>query len=263
MTVKISPISLNDESQVEKAQKMLTSFGLSVYESKIYVYLLERGGITGGSKIAIGTKLHRQYVYLALPKLLELGLVEEIAQGKLSKYKARSPKEIEKLAKKKVMEAEDIVKELEKFSKVGHEQDFEVVVGEVAYRKYEIERARSMKDGDIQYLIGSSSDEYLEIMGDSYEDKYVPLLEEKKIKTYYLAPKNQKERKTKISSRQHFESRVLPNLKPGYVTTMIQGDNLVFYSNVLPMSIYVIKSEKVAESYKDFFMMLWEMAGEG
>lgn len=238
----------------------LTKLGFSKAESLVYVYLLERGSETGVSKIAIGTGMHRQQVYTTIPLLITAGIIEEVSEGKVSKYKARAPQILERVVRRKIGVAEDLAQELQKISKIGHEQDFEVIVGEVAYRIYEIERARSMKDGDTQYLIGSSSDEYLEIMGDTYEDEYVPSLEAKKIKTYYLAPENQKERKEKISSRQHFESRVLPNLKPGYVTTMIQGDNLVFYSNVLPMSIYVIKSAKVAASYRDFFMMLWEMA---
>ena len=41
---------------------------------------------------------------------------------------------------------------------------------------------------------------------------------------------------------------------------MIQGDHLIFYVNVHPATIYVIKSKKVAEGYKQFFMMLWNMA---
>jgi hypothetical protein len=57
MTLKNKSLPVNEENPVERAQKMLHSFGLSENESKVYVYLLERGGEIGGSKIAIGAGL--------------------------------------------------------------------------------------------------------------------------------------------------------------------------------------------------------------
>lgn len=256
----MSSTKLVEKERTNAYLAKLAALGFSKAQGLVYVYLLERGSETGVSKIAIGTNMHRQQVYLTIPLLLEAGIIEEVGGGKIAKYKARPPQHLERIARRKMIVAEDLAQELQKISKIGNEQDFEVVVGEAAYRAYEIHRAKEMKDGDVQYLIGSSSDEYLDVMGESYEHDYVPLLEAKNIKTFYIAPEAQKDRANKISSRQHFEIRMLPKLKPGYITTMIQGDNLVFYSNVKPASIYVIKSAKVAESYKDFFMMLWEMA---
>lgn len=238
----------------------LSVLGFSKAESLIYIHLLQKGSGALASKIATATHMHRQQVYLVLPKLIEYGLVEEVKEGKVTRYRARPPQNLERVARRKVMVAEDLTRELEKISTLGHEQEFEVVVGEEAYRSYELMRARNMKEGDIQYIIGSSNDEYLEVMGDEYENSYVKDLAAKNIKTFYLAPKSQEFRKDYVSKNQHFEVRVLEKMKEGYITTMIQGDNLIFYSNVKPVSIYIIKSKKVAETYKDFFMMLWEMS---
>ena len=251
------------EKEEEKPYiEKLAELGFSKAESLIYVYLLEKGSEALVSKIAVATRMHRQQVYLVLPKLVESGVVEEIKEGKLTKYKAKSPQSLERVVRRKITLAEDIAQELEKISKLGHEQEFEAIIGEKAYRAYDIERAKSMKEGDVQYIIGSTSDEYLIAMGDAYEKQYVPILASKNIKTYYLAPENQKFRKDYVSERQHFEVRVLSKMKESSITTMVQGNKLIFYSNVKPLSIYIIKSQKVAESYKDFFMMLWEMAEE-
>lgn len=238
----------------------LESFGLSENEARVYLYLLERGVEVGGSKVAFGAGLHRQYVYTALPNLLSLGLVEEVPRGKQSKYRAKPPTQLEKIAKRRTLEASDLAEQLKKISKVGYEQDFEVIVGEAAYRKYEVERAKGMKEGEKQYIISSSVDEYLEVMGDTYAYEYVPILEAKKIETFYVAPEAKRDRRSKVDTRQHFEVRILPTLKAGVVSTMVQGENVVLYVHVNPVSIYVIKSAKVAESYKDFFLTLWEMA---
>ena len=240
----------------------LAELGFSKAESLIYVYLLEKGSEALVSKIAVATGMHRQQVYLVLPKLVESGVVEEVKEGKLTRYKARPPQSLERVVRRKVTLAEDVAQELEKISKLGNEQEFEAVSGAKAYRAYDIERAKNMKEGDVQYIIGSSSDEYLVAMGDAYEKEYVPILASKNVKTYYIAPESQKFRKDYVSERQHFEVRVLSKMKQNSITTMIQGDKLIFYSNVKPLSIYIITSKKVAESYREFFMMLWEMAEE-
>lgn len=240
--------------------KKLASMGFSKAESLIYVHLLERGTETGVSKIALGTGMHRQQVYMAIPSLVAEGLVEEIKIGKISKYKARPPQILERIARRKIGMAEDLAQELQKISKVGHEQDFEVIVGTKRCQEYEVERAKNMREGEEQYIIGTEKDEYLEIMGDVYASEYVPILAKKNIVTYYLAPEVQASRGATIDERQQFKLRVLKNLTTGPLATMIQGDNLIFYVNVHPATIYVIRSKKVAEGYKQFFQMLWNMA---
>jgi sugar-specific transcriptional regulator TrmB len=240
----------------------LSLLGLSTAEAKIYIYLLERGTETLVSKIALGAKMHRQQVYTTIPKLLELGLIEEVPDGKMMRYRARPPRALERVAERKIILAEEIAKELETISKLSHEQDFEVIVGREACRVYEIERAKRLEEGAEQYIIGTEHDEYLDIMGDIYASTYVPILEKKKVVTYYLGPQAQKDRREQIDSRQKFQVRVLKNLNQGPLATVIHGDTLSFYVNVHPATIYVIKSKKVAEGYKTFFNMLWEM-GEG
>jgi sugar-specific transcriptional regulator TrmB len=240
----------------------LASLGFSKAESRIYVYLLEKGSEAGVSKIAAGAKMHRQQVYMTIPSLVEAGIVEEIKDGSITKYKARPPQHLERVARKKMVVAEDLAQELQKISKLGNEQDFEVVVGPEACRAYEVARARTLQEGELQYVIGTDKDEYLEMMGPVYASAYVPILEERKVVTYYLASEAQANRRDLIDERQTFHVRVLKNLSTGPLATAIQGDLLIFYVNVQPVTMYVIRSKKVADGYRDFFMMLWELAGE-
>lgn len=262
MTLKNDIVLTNEENSLENARKMLLSFGLSDSESKVYIYLLERGGEIGGSKIAIGAKLHRQYVYLALPRLIQLGLVDEIPHGKLSKYKANAPIEIEKIAKKRVVEAEDLVKELQKFSKVGHEQDFEVVQGSIAVRKYEMEYARIAQEGSEEYIIGGSSKNFEMVMDEDLEP-YLQLKKKRNIGVKYIGSENEKSLYEQfIGKYQNQEYRFLKKLPTGVTHMVIKEHSVSFYSFLNPPLIYIIKSETVARNYKDFFMMLWGMAEE-
>ncbi len=248
-------------SDENKAVTGLESFGLSSHEAKVYLYLLERGGEVGGSKIAIGTGLHRQYVYLSLPKLISFGLVEEVPVGKLSKYKACAPTEIEKIAKKKVLEAEDLVKELQKFSKVGHEQDFEMYVGAKAIQKYEYDWVHLVREKESQYIIGGNTQGFADMMGETLNE-YLVNETRKYITTYYIGGTKEKEFYVPyISGRLDMHMRFLDRFPKGVVSHMvIRKHKVLFYSFVEPALLYVIKSEVVSKNYEDFFMMLWSMA---
>ncbi len=240
----------------------LIGLGFTKAESAIYLCLIERGTEAGVSKIAIGTSMHRQQVYLTLPKLLEMGVVDELVVKGVKKYRARPPKSIEKVMERKVSVAGAVVSDLEKISKLAHDQDFEVIVGVEACRAYEVRRAQGMEIGEKQYVIGTEDDDYLEMMGSAYASLYVPILAKKKVETLYLAPKIQENRAAIMDSRHMFHVRVIEKLTLGPIATVIQGDTVGFYVNVHPSTIYVIKSKKVAKGHTDFFMMLWELAKE-
>ncbi len=243
-----------------KAVDMLVSFGLTPYESKVYVYLLSRGGEVGGSKIAIGTGLHRQYVYSALPKLLSLNLVEEVSHGKLSKYKAYAPQEIEKIAKKRVFEAESIVKELQTFSKVGYEQDFEMYVGAIVIQNYEYNWLEEVRERQCQYIIGGNTHGFADMMGETLGE-YLAHERRKHIITYYIGGNNEKEfYEPYVDSHSNLKMKFLNRFPKNIVSHMvIRKDAVLFYSFLKPALLYVIKSEVLAKNYEDFFMMLWEM----
>lgn len=264
MTVKDDALVRNEYNELERAEKMLHSFGLSQNESKVYVYLLERGEAVGGSKIAVGTGLHRQYVYLSFPRLMQLGLIEEVPYGKLSKYQAVAPREIEKIAKRKVIEAEDLVRYLERFSKVGHEQEFEVYVGRKAIQKYEIEWVKNVKERENQYIIGGNTKGFAEMMEDEL-DEYLISESRRKITTYYLGHTSEKHLwdRGEILSQNDLRSKFIDKLPMGVSHFVVRKGEVAFFTFLNPPLLYVIKSDVVSENYKDFFMMLWEMAGEG
>ncbi len=239
----------------------LISFGFSRPESLIYVYLLERGSEVGGSKIAIGTHLHRQYVYIALPKLIERGVVEEVSFGKHHKYKARPPSEIDKLGRKRALEASDLAHDLSSISNVGNEQDFEMYVGSVAIQRYEYDWVHSVREKESQYIIGGNTQGFADMMGETLNE-YLVNETRKYITTYYIGSTKEKDLYIKhISEWTDFDIRFLDKLPQGATHMVIRKDQVLFFSFLKPALLYVIKSPVVALNYKDFFMMLWEMAG--
>lgn len=246
----------------QRSFEMLKSFGLSKNEALIYMYLLERGTEAGGSKIALGTNIHRQYVYIGLEKLIEFGLVEAVKHGKQKKYKAVAQSQIEKIARKRIVEAEELVRELNTFSLIGHEQDFEVHQGRVQLQNFEIDFANSLTPNSIQYCIGGATDHFYHAMEDRY-DEFVEIVKHKKLITNYLGPEEELNAMKKAqAAHPGFIYRTLKNFPKGVLNTVIRENSVAIYSFAEPSLVYVIKSEIVAKNYKQFFMMLWNIAKE-
>lgn len=250
-------------SEHARATAMLKDFGLSESETAVYIALLEAGRELGGSDIAKKAVIPRQYVYTALPLLRERGLVVEIPHGKQSRYKAVSQGEIEKIAKRKVVEAEQLVQELATFSRVGYEQDFEMYVGAEAIQKYEYEWVHSVTEKEFQYIIGGNTEGFANMMGKMLND-YLVAETRKHIITYYIGSTAEKNIFIKhISNRMDLKMRFLEGFPKGASHMVIRKNKVLFYSFLKPALLYVIKSPVVSKNYEDFFLMLWEMAGEG
>lgn len=260
MTVKKQFTTKEEKTKTDFILKQLTSFGFTDNESILYIYLLQKGKESGGSKIALGTGLHRQYVYIALEKLLKLNLVEAVVHGKQKKYKARPPNELEKISKKRMLETSDLVLELNKMSTIGYEQDFEVLQGVEAIQQYEIDYAYECIAEEEEFIIGGHSEGFSNLMGE-FLDEYLHEKNKKRIKVFYLG--NEKERtlyQEYIGVLPNQQYRFMQELPQGVAHMVIRNKSVLFFSFLNPPLLYIIKSPVVAENYKQFFMMLWNMA---
>lgn len=261
MTVK--NISIQNDAFSEVSQKgvsLLEGFGVTKNEALIYSYLLFRGSDVGASHIASALEMHRQYVYLCIEKLLALGLIEKIVYGKIAKYKAVSPTQIEKIAKRRVYEAEDLVRELNSFSKLGHEQSFEIYSGDTQVQQYEKDFFSSLQENEVQYVISGASNNFFEYFKDLYEPLAIKG-RNKKLITYYIGGVHEKERleyAKKINS--NFNFKILEGMPDGVTSTVVRQNSFILYSLAQPPLVYVIKSEILFKEYKAYFDVMWKLA---
>lgn len=241
----------------------LTSWGLTKYEASVYLYLLGKTVPTGGSKIAVGARLHRPYVYAALPRLIALSLVVEVAHGKQCKYKAMPPMQLEKLEMRRAAETTELAEALKKISKVAYEQDAELFIGREAIIKHQLEWVRNAPQGMTQCLLGGSGKAMRELLGDSLQEN-TRMQGMKKFTTYYLCNPSEKEIFGEYHTSGvalHLKSlAIIPEMFP---TIAVRGDVVEVHSYFNPPIMHVIKSKDVAEKFKIFFLGLWEIAGEG
>ncbi len=237
----------------------LEDFGFSRSEALVYITLLTHGRELGGTKLALLSGLHRQYVYQALPKLIETGLVVEVSQGKQSKYQAKSPQALETLGRKKAATASDLARELNLMSNIGNEQDFEVIQGIRAIQAYELAYVHQAEDGEAEYIIGGASEDFATVMGDALPE-YLDVKNEKQVTVKYLGTKDEAIFYQQYIGRfSNQEYRFLDKMPKGKTHLVIIKDTVSFYTFLNPPLVYVVKSPVIAQNYRDFFMMLWEI----
>ncbi len=237
-------------------------FGFSENVSLVYVYLLKAGTAVGGSSIAAGTSLHRQYVYLTLPQLIDIGLVEEVPHGKRLQYKAKPPIELEKIGRKRSVLATDLAYDLNIISAIGNTQDFEVIQGVKAIQQYEMSYAEQADADEYEYIIGGASERFIELMGTQL-DEYLYRKQKAGVQVHYLGSRKEADayvQQTGKYTNQKF--RFLEHLPNGVSHMVIRKSSVSFFSFLTPPLVYVVQSTVLAENYTQFFMMLWGMASE-
>ena len=207
--------------------------------------------------------MHRQYVHNSLEKLLKLYLIEVSGETKRERYKALPPSSITKLARAKYEQAQTLEKDLLQISGVDNNQNFEVYRGDYQVKLFEERLVADMQSGESQYIIGGCADLFIKFFGESYE-YLAGTAEEKKLTTYYIGSKMEEPWLKKANSlNKNFNYRILDKFPSGIINTSIRFGGITMYSFGKPAIVYVLNGEEVFNTYKRFFDMLWEMAGEG
>ena len=238
----------------------LSQFGLTDSDSAVYIFLLERGSAFAGSKIAAGLSIHRQYVYNSLQKLLKLNLIEQVGKEPRPKYQALPPQQLTHLARQRLQDTQNTVRELDALSAVGANQDFEIYRGAQQIFDFEEGVVHSLGENETQYIIGGGAEAFINFYGDRYEE-ISSIAKEKGLQTKYVGCLQEADwlkRAEKAVGK--FESRTLSTLPKTTVQTVIRFNTVTFYSFGTPPLVYIIKSKTVYEDYKKFFEMLWSMA---
>lgn len=240
----------------------LINFGLTENDSLVYLFLLRKGTSFSPSKIAGGLTIHRQYVYNSIEKLSKLTLIENTSKGKRLSYKALPPYQITKIAKKNLDHANTLEKELNLISSVGHEQDFEVYVGEKQVDDFEVEILNNLQENETQYIIAGNTHAFMDFFDDRYEE-YAHIAKKKKLTTYYVGcPTDEPYAKRAKDAHYAFHAKILPNLPQTLISTVIRFNSVTFYSIARPPIVYIIKSKIISDDYKKFFDMLWDLPGK-
>lgn len=234
--------------------------GLTPKEFATYKVLLKLGEVPVSS-ILNETQDHPQIVYRALDGLIS----KELVQVSIKKHKkyvlAEDPAKLEKIAEKRIGEVKKLIPELVGLqSKAALATMIKVYKGVDGVRDARATIVDELPEGGVFYLIGASGKRYFEIMGSSLkniENKRVRKKIERKVigfeaeKVDFMANDRWKE----LS-----EYRFLPQNFSVPSTTAIYGKKIALFVYSEEPFVISIESAEVADSYKQYFDSLWEIA---
>lgn len=234
-------------------EQELKELGLTDNEVRIYLLLLQ-SGILNPYKIAEKLGLHRGYVYDALERMSEKGVVSIIHVDNKAHYQAAPPETIVELFRLKLQTLEGIVPALKKLQNVKKEDTT------VHLHKGSRVYATLLKDmiatarGEDTLLLGGIDEEFLEQIEPIYLKQYLALIKERKIKERVIIPIGSKRLAGNIEYRE-LDARYIGN-----TAQAIYGNKVALFVKGTPFHLIIIENQEVVKTYKAQFEVLWKLA---
>lgn len=236
----------------------LELLGLAKNEARIYETLLKEGVISVGT-IAQKSQIHRRNVYDSLTRLLEKGLVFEIAEANENKYQAVDPKKLTELLEEKQRALEKIMPDLEKLHEgTPHKNEVYIYKGLEGWKNYMRDILRLGQD---VYTIGGKG-AWRDPRLTAFFEKFLRDAKKKNISFHILFDQEAKEILANTAPMPGATSLFFPKEYSTETAIDIFGDHIVIFSNVKSgiidetSSLTVIINQQIADSFRIWFSLL-------
>jgi sugar-specific transcriptional regulator TrmB len=240
----------------EKISETLKSIGLSKNETKVYLDLIQNNQ-SSALEISKRTKIHRPNTYDALRTLSEKGFAQQIPNGNKRAFKALDPKKITDYILHKKQEVDSIIPHLVEFSKSSnHKEEITISKGLFALRNA-ILGLLECKDGICVYGIPQNSNE---ILGDGFLKDFHKRRLKEKIFMKHIYNQEANDRISELNRLKFTEAKHLAKKYDSHVTTNVCKDRVVIIIFSDPVSVIEIKSKDIAQTYLNYFDILWNHA---
>lgn len=236
-------------------EDILVNIGLSKSETKIYLALLHEG-VSTVTTIARATKLHRANIYDALKKLVARGLATYMQKENVSYYEAAPPSALMNILKEKEQQLATILPQLELSRKLSEEKGEAYVVeglqGLFNAMYHFLEYGEDIK----VYGIPKSVPEIVRTKIPHFHKERIA----KNVKMLHIYNHDAKDRIKFLNKMQLTQARYLPESFDSQVSTWVCGEEIMLTLWQKPIICVIVKNKQVAESYKQYFSLLWDAA---
>lgn len=244
---------------------LLREIGLTDYETKIYLSLLEIGESTSG-KIMTKASINSGRIYQILESLKEKGIISEVIRNGIRYFSPTNPKKIlnyleekEARLKKQKEEINSIIPEI--LSKINSKADvgakIEVYTGFEGMKTAFIKETERYGKDESLYVLGVKPDGvYPQKITAFFRYNIYPERQRKKVNVKKL--NDSSFRKSGVEIEPGVEVRYLDY--PSIATFNIIGNlSIISIHSEVPIVI-TIESEEVAKGFKTQFETLWKIA---
>ena len=230
-------------------KESLKNMGLTESESRVYLALLELGPSLAGS-ISRKTGIHRRNVYDLTERLIQKGLIGYILKNNRRLFEAANPERFREILEEKQKELMESMGELKLlYGKTKEKQETNFYKGVEGLKTVFEDQLESSRE----ILIQGASQSAFEILP-FYFKWYDQDRVKKKIKVRIIASE-------KLGKKIPLaEIRYIPQKYANPLAINIYGDKVaIILWKKEPISI-VIKNSEIAESYRNYFELMWKMA---
>jgi len=238
---------------------LLEELGLNKNEAIVYDFLLNFGQATA-SELIKKSDFHRNIVYDNLEKLIDKGLVSYITEGRSKVFHANPPemlgdfleKQQEKLDHKKEI-AIKLQKDIQRQVKKTTKQDAQIFRG-VRGVKFIIKQFIEKKQ---EYITYGSPQVSNEIMSETYWKSIVNKISSLGTSARVLFNQSQREWRKRFDAKTIIYRFLETEIEP-LTQTIICGNQVAIIVWTEQPVTTLITDKNVADSYRDFFELLWK-----
>lgn len=245
-------------------QEIFTDIGLSPNEAKIYEALIAEGESTV-SEIAIKANIHRRNVYDAINRLIKKGIVFKVYGKGENIYKPVDPQKLLELVEEKRNRLEGIMPRLEMmFQKTPQPEAAFIYKGVEGFKNY-LRDILSVKED--AYFIGAKGAWFDPRLKDFLEGFLIDA-KRRGITYRHLFDHEVKKQALFIPETVGKPYKFLPKKYSTPSMIDIFGDHVISFTGAGiaqisdDISIFVVVSKPMAESYKTWFKFMWDHCPE-
>ncbi|MCX6733268.1 MAG: hypothetical protein NTX63_00465 [Candidatus Peregrinibacteria bacterium] len=241
-------------------QTILEELGLSQNEAKIYAGLVEIG-TSSVPQISLKIGVHKRNIYDIIPRLLQKGLIYQIAENKENKYAAVEPNKLADLVWEKESRLNSILPALNKqFKKTTTNEAVYIYKGVEGFKNY---LRDIIKTGEDVYFIGAKGgwfDKELQ----TFIDKFLKEAKAKKIKYYHIFDSSIKDQAPELLPLLGKPYKFLPKKYSTTGAIDIFGDHVVTFSGLSvkdindDLTLIVMVNKELADCYRTWFQFIWD-----
>lgn len=230
----------------------LEQLGLLPNEAKLYLVLLELGQAQAGP-ISRKAQINRTTTYDILERLIEKGLITYVIQANRKVFLPAAPGRFLERLKEQQKIADEILPELNTlYHSAKAREDVTIYRGKKGIKSI-LEDILKHKE----YVTLGSRSKFLEIMKHDFI-AYQKRKKERRIKSRVIL--SESHRNSELVRLTYGHIRFIPDKYTALTTTYVYGDHIaVVVWSEAPIAT-VITSKEVAESYKNYFELMWKQA---
>ncbi|HLC76376.1 MAG TPA: helix-turn-helix domain-containing protein [Candidatus Peribacterales bacterium] len=243
---------------------LFQDLGLSPNEAKIYHALITYGG-SGVSTISIRSKVHRRNAYDAVHRLIEKGLVYEVFSSGETLYEAVEPgKLLEFIREKELRLEQELPALLSEYREHRAPQRAYIYKGVEGMKNFLRE---ALKVGEDMYEFGAKGGWFDPRLG-TFTTWFLKEAKRKNIKFHHIFDWEVQDKAPHVPEAVGKPYKFAPKAYTSESAIEVFGDHVVTFTGLGfgkiedDLTIFVMVSPKLAQSYRIWWQMMWDLLPE-